>query len=205
LISYTSNLPADRTTREVQVRYQDSISAKSYLAPSTREVAETTPAPPAKPAKKQPEKAGLGSLDAILKSNGIVLHGDSKQITVDGSAISFSQDSDSKSSPSPRATPETETKSVKAPEWLPVPDGAKGLSISVVGARKQLVFNVDQPIDDVVDFYQQRLTGSGFHIVTAGGVHSQLLLVTGSGKNAEIEIGSHGENQTAVRIAYQGE
>jgi hypothetical protein len=35
LISYTSNLPADGTNREVQVRYQDSMSAKSYQAPST--------------------------------------------------------------------------------------------------------------------------------------------------------------------------
>ena len=45
LISYTSNLPADGTTREVQVRYQDSMSAKSYQAPSTNEVAEATPTP----------------------------------------------------------------------------------------------------------------------------------------------------------------
>jgi hypothetical protein len=30
-------------------------------------------------------------------------------------------------------------------------------------------------------------------------------LVTGSGKNAEIEIASQGENQTIVRIALNGE
>jgi VWFA-related protein len=204
LVSYTSNLPADGTAREVQVQYQDSMSAKSYLAPSTKDVAATapTPAPQAKPVKKEPEKAGLGNLDAILRSNGISIHGNGKQITVDGGDISFGQDSNSKSATGPQATPEAESKSVKAPEWLPVPDGAKGLSVSAVGARKQLIFTVDQPISDVVDFYQQRLTGSGFHVVTAGGVRSQLLLVTGTGKNAEIEIGSHGENQTAVRIAY---
>jgi VWFA-related protein len=205
LISYTSNLPADGTSRQVQVRYQDSMSAKSYEAPSTKEVAETTPAPQVKPAKKQPGKVGLGNLDAILKSNGISIHGNDKQITVNGNDLSFGQDSNAESETTPQATPEVEKKSVKAPEWLPVPDGAKGLSLSAVGARKQLVFTIDQPINDVVNFYQQRLTGSGFHVVTAGGVNSQLLLVTGPGKNADIEIGARNENQTAVRIAYQGE
>jgi VWFA-related protein len=207
LISYTSNLPADGTTREVQVRYQDSMSVKAYQAPSTKEVAETTPAPTAQtsPAKKQPEKEGLGNLGAIFGPNGISIHGNGKQITVNGTDISFGQDSNSKSETTPQATPEAEKKSVKAPAWLPVPDGAKGLSISAVGARKQLIFTVDQPVSDVTDFYQQRLTGSGFHIVTAGGDNSQLLLVTGSGKNAEIEIGSQNEKQTAVRIAYEGE
>jgi VWFA-related protein len=205
LVSYTSNLPADGAARQVEVRYQDSMSAKSYLAPSTKEVVQTTPTPQVKPAKKQPEKEGLGGLDAILKANGISIHGNGKQITVNGNDLSFGQDSNSKAETTPQATPEADKKSVKTPEWLPVPDGAKGLSFSAVGGRKQLVFTIDQPINDVVSFYQQRLTGSGLHVVTAGGANSQLLLVTGAGKNADIEIGAQNENQTAVRIAYEGE
>jgi VWFA-related protein len=207
LISYTSNLPADGTTRQVQVRYQDSMSAKSYQAPSTKEVAETTPVPAAQsaPTKKQPENTDLGNLGAIFGPNGISIHGNGKKVTVNGNDISFGQDSNSKPEGTSQATPQTKKKSVKAPEWLPVPDGAKELSSSAVGTRKQLILSVDQPVGDVADFYQQRLTAQGFHIVTASGDNSQVLLVTGSGKNAEIEIASKDENQTVVRIAFDRE
>lgn len=207
LISYTSNLPADGTTREVQVRYEDSMSAKSYQAPSTKEVAETTPtpAPQSSPTKKQPENANLGNLGAIFGPNGISIHGNGKQVTVNGNDISFGQDSNSKPEATPQTTPETKKRSVKAPEWLPVPDGAKELSSAAVGSRKQLILTVDQPVSDVTDFYQQRLTAQGLHIVTASSDNSQVLLVTGSGKNAEIEIASKDENQTVIRIAFDGE
>jgi hypothetical protein len=207
LISYTSNLPADGATREVQVRYQDSMSAKSYQAPSTKEVAVATPtpAPQRAPTKKQSQDAGLGNLSAILGANGISIDGNGKQITVNGNDISFGQDSKSKPEATSQTTPETKKKSVKAPEWLPVPDGAKELSSAAAGTRKQLVLTVDQPVSEVADFYQQRLTGQGLHIVTASGDNSQMLLVTGSGKNAEIEIASQGENQTVVRITFDGE
>jgi VWFA-related protein len=217
LISYTSNLPADGTTREVQVRYRDSMSAKAYQAPSTKEVAETTPTPATKevaettpvpqtpPTQKKPQNSDLGSLGAVFGPNGISIHGNGKKITVDGNDISFGQDSNSKSEAAPQATPETKKKSVKAPEWLPVPDGAKELSSAAVGTRKQLILSVDQPVSDVADFYQRRLTAQGFHVVTASSDNSQMLLVTGSGKNADIEIGSQNENQTVVRIAFDGE
>jgi len=88
---------------------------------------------------------------------------------------------------------------------LPVPDGANELSSSAVGTRKQLILAVDQPVSDVADFYQQRLTAQGFHIVTASGDNSQVLLVTGSGKNAQIEMASKDENQTVVRITFDRE
>jgi hypothetical protein len=94
---------------------------------------------------------------------------------------------------------------VNAPDWLPVPDGAKELSYSATGAQKQFILTVDQPVNDVADFFQQRLTEQGLHIVTASNGNAQTLLVTGSGKNAEIEIASQGENQTIVRIALNGE
>jgi VWFA-related protein len=207
LISYTSNLPTDGTTREVEVRYQDAMSAKSYLAPSNKEVAETTPAPApqATPVKKPPQKTGLGSLDAILRSKGIVIQGNSKQITVDGNGVTFGGESNSESEQTPQPTPEIEKKSKKTPEWLPVPDEAKGISFSGVGTRKQVVFTVDQPIDEVADFYQHQLAEHGLHAVTASSVHSRVLIVTGAGKNAEIDITSHGESQTVVRIAYNEE
>ncbi|MBV8213164.1 MAG: VWA domain-containing protein [Verrucomicrobia bacterium] len=213
LISYTSNLPADGTTREVQVRYQDSMSAKSYQAPSTKEtsptkeVAETTPTPvpQTSPTRKKSEDAGLGNLGAILGPDGISIHGNGKQITVNGNDVTFGDDSNSKPEAASKTTTETRKKSVKAPEWLPVPDGAKELSSAAVGAKKQLILTVDQPVSDVADFYRQRLTGQGFHIVTATSDNSQMLLVSGSGKNAEIELTSQGENQTAVRIAFVGE
>ena len=88
---------------------------------------------------------------------------------------------------------------------MPVPDGAKELSSASVGARKQLILTVDQPVSDVVDFYHQHLSEQGFHVVTATSGNAQTLLVTGSGKNADIEIASQSENQTIVRIALSGE
>jgi von Willebrand factor type A domain len=117
----------------------------------------------------------------------------------------YGQDSNSKPGITSRTTPETKKKSVNAPDWLPVPDGAKELSYSATGAQKQLILTVDQPVNDVADFFQQRLTEQGLHIVTASNGNAQTLLVTGSGKNAEIEIASQGENQTIVRIALNGE
>jgi VWFA-related protein len=207
LISYTSNLPADGTTREVQVRYQDSMSAKSYQAPSNKEVAEATPTPvpQSSPEKKQSQDTGHGGLGAIFGPDGISIHGNGKQITVNGNDISFGQDSNSKSDATSQTTPETKKKSVKAPDWLPIPDGAKELSSATVGTRKQLVLTVDQPVSDVADFYQQRLNEQGFHVVTATSGNAQTLLVTGSGKNADIEIASQSENQTIVRIATDAE
>jgi VWFA-related protein len=207
LISYTSNLPADGTSREVQVRYQDSMSAKSYQAPSTKEVAEATPtpAPQTSPTKKQSENAGLGNLGAIFGPNGISIHGNGKQISVNGNDVSFGQDSNSKSEAKSGTTPEEKKKPVQAPDWLPVPDGAKQLSYSAAGAQKQLILTVDQPVSDVADFFQQHLAEQGFHIVTANSGNAQTLLVTGSGKNAEIEIASQSETQTIVRIALNGE
>jgi hypothetical protein len=207
LISYTSNLPADGTTREVQVRYQDSMSAKTYQAPSTKEVTESTPtpAPQTTPTKKEPENAGLGSVDAILRSKGIVINGNGKQVTVGGKGLSVSQDPNSESEAAPQTTPEKEKKSAKAPEWLPVPDAAKRAASSGVGGQKQLSFTVDQPLNDVVDFYQQRLTALGLRIVSASTDASQIFIVTGSGKNAKIVIASKGENQTVVQITYNEE
>jgi hypothetical protein len=102
-------------------------------------------------------------------------------------------------------TTEEKKKSVQAPDWLPVPDGAKQLSYSAAGAQKQLILIVDQPVTDVADFFQQHLTEQGFHIVTANSGNARTLLVTGSGKNAEIEIASQSETQTIVRIALNGE
>jgi hypothetical protein len=124
---------------------------------------------------------------------------------VNGNDISFGQDSNSKSEATSQATPETKKKSVKAPDWLPIPDGSKELSTATVGTRKQLILTVDQPVSDVADFYQQRLKEQGFHVVTATSDNAQTLLVTGSGKNADIEIASQGENQTLVRIATDAE
>jgi len=94
---------------------------------------------------------------------------------------------------------------VQAPDWLRVPDGAKELSYSAAGAQRQLILTVDQPVSDVADFFHQHLTEQGFHVVTASNGNAQTLLVTSSGKNAEIEIASQGENQTIVRIALNGE
>ena len=206
LISYTSNLPADGTTREVQVRYQDSMSAKSYQPPS-KEVAEAnpTPVPQNSPEKKQSHNSSQGGLGALFGPNGISIHGNGKQITVDGNDISFGQDSNSKSEVTSQATPETKKKSAKAPDWLPIPDRAKVLSTATVGTRKQLILTVDQPVSDVADFYQQHLSEQGFHVVTATSGNAQTLLVTGSGKNADIEIASQSENQTIVRIATDAE
>jgi VWFA-related protein len=205
LISYTSNLAADGTTREVQVRYQESMSAKSYQAPSNQEVAEATPTPvpQSSPEKKASQDSARGGLGALFGPNGISIRGNGKQITVNGNDISFGQDS--KSEATSEATPETKKKSVKAPDWLPIPDGAKELSTATVGTRKQLILIVDQPFTDVANFYQQRLKDQGFHVVTATSGNAQTLLVTGSGKNADIEIASQSENQTIVRIATDAE
>ena len=131
------------------------MSAKSYQAPSTEEVAETTPTPVPQnsPVKKQSENASLGNLGAIFGPNGISIHGNGKQITVNGNDISFGQDSNSKSGATSRTTPEEKKKSVQAPDWLPVPDGAKQLSYSAAGAQRQLILTVDQPVSDVADFF----------------------------------------------------
>src|SRR5246127_1175738 len=159
LISYNSNLPADGTTREVQVRYQDSMTAKSYQAPSNKEEAEAnpTPVPQNSPEKKQSQNSSQEGLSAIFRPNGISIHGNGKQITVNGNDILFGQDSNSKSEAASRTTPEEKKKSVQAPDWLPVPDGAKQLSYSAAGAQKQLILTVDQPVSDVADFFQQHL------------------------------------------------
>jgi VWFA-related protein len=205
LISYTSNLPADGTTREVQVRYQDSMSAKSYQALSNKEVAEATPAPQNSREKKQSQHSKQGGLGAIFGPNGISIHSNGKKITVNGNDISFGQDSSSKSEATPEATPETKKKSAKTPDWLPIPEGAKELSTSTVGTRRQLILIVDQPVSDVADFYQQHLKEQGGQVVTGTSGNAQTFLVTGSGKNADIEIASQGENQTLVRIAIDAE
>jgi hypothetical protein len=183
------------------------MSAKAYQAPSTNEVTESTPtpAPQTTPTKKQPENAGLGNVDTILRSRGIVINGNGKQVTVNGNGLSASQGSNSESEAAPQATPEKEKKSAIAPEWLPVPDAAKGAASSGVGSRKQLSFTVDQPLNDVVDFYQQRLTALGLRIVSASTDASQIFIVTGSGKNAKIVIASKNENQTVVQITYAEE
>ena len=183
------------------------MSAKSYQAPSNKEVAEDnpTPVPQNSPEKKQSENSSQGGLGALFGPNGISIHGNGKQITVNGNDISFGQDSNSKSEATTQATPETKKKSVKAPDWLPIPDGAKELSTATVGARKQLILTVDQPVSDVADFYQQRLKEQGFHVMTATSDNAQTLLISGSGKNADIEIASQSETQTIVRIALNGE
>jgi hypothetical protein len=182
------------------------MSAKSYQAPSNKEVAEATPTPvpETSPEQKESQDTGHGGLGAIFGPNGISIHGNGKQITVNGNDISFGQDSKSKSEAT-AATSDTKKKSGKAPDWLPIPDGAKELSTATVGARKQLILTVDQPVSDVADFYQQRLKEHGFHVVTATSDNAQTLLVTGSGKNADIEIASQSGNQTIVRIATDAE
>jgi hypothetical protein len=201
LISYTSNLPADGNTREVQVRYQDSMSAKSYQAPSNT-LAESTPAPAASPTKKKSDGAGIGGLETILESAGIKLHGNGKQITVGGDGISFSGDSNAAAENTPTPTPKAKRQAPKTPEWLPMPERAKELALASSGGQKQLVFTIDQPIGEVVDFYQQQLSGKGLHVESLSGNAAQVLVVSGSGKNARIDIASQSQNQTVVRIAY---
>jgi len=205
LISYTSNLPADGTTRQVQVRYQESMSAKAYQGPSTKEVVETTPtpAPQTMPAKKKPEKTGLGALDAIFGSKGVVVQGNGKQITVGANGVTFGAESGSESESTPEPTPETEKKPAKTPDWLPVPDEAKGITFSDAGARKQLVFKIDQPINAVADFYQQQLAAHDLRVMITPTENAQIFVV--SGKNAVIQIASQGENQTIVQIGYDEE
>ncbi len=204
LISYTSNLPADSTTREVQVQYQDSRSAKSYQAPSNN-IAEATPtpAPPANPTKKKKESAGSGGLDAILGANGIKLQSNGKQITVGGDGVSFSKDSNSAEESTSETTPESKKQSPPTPEWLPVPAGAKGVTYTSTGIHKQVVFTVDQPASEVVDFYQQQLSEPGLHIQSVNSGVAHVLVVTSSSKNAKINISSPSENQTIVQIAYE--
>lgn len=201
LISYTSNLPADGATREVQVRYQDSMSAKSYLAPSNT-LAESTPAPAASPTKKKTGGVGIGGLDAILGSKGIKLQTNGKQITVGDDGVSFSGDSGSTTENTPKPSPRAGAQAPKTPEWLPMPGTVKGLALASVGGRKQVVFTIDQPIGEVADFYQQRLSEQGLHVESLNSNTAQVLVVTGSGKNARIDIAAQGENQTLVRIAY---
>jgi hypothetical protein len=197
LISYTSNLPADGTTREVQVRYQDSMSAKSYQAPSNT-LAESTPAPAASPTKKKSDGTGIGGLDTILDSAGIKLHGNRKQITVGGDGVSFSGDSNAAAENTPKAN----QPAPKTPQWLPMPEGAKGLVVASVAGQKQLVFTVDQPISEVAEFYQRQLSEQGLHVESLNSNAAQVLVVTGSGKNAKIDIAAQNENRTVVRIGY---
>jgi VWFA-related protein len=203
LISYTSNLPADGTTREVQVRYQDSMGAKAYQGPSTKEVVAATPTPKSTPAKKTAVKTGLGALDALLGSKGVVVQGNGKQITVGANGVTLGGDSNSESESTPEPTPETEKKSGKAPDWLPVPDEAKGITFSGTGSRKHLVFTVDQPMDEVADFYQQQIAAHGLHAMSTHTENAHSFVV--SGKNAVIQIASQGENQTLVEIGYDEE
>jgi VWFA-related protein len=206
LISYTSNLPADGATRQVQVRYQDSMSAKTYQAPSTNETAEATPTPaPTKTqTKEQPERVGIGGLEDLLRSKGIVIRNNGKEVTISRDGLSVTKDGNSTAETTPEATPETTERSTKTPDWLPVPDGAKGISFSGSGIRhQQMIFTVPEPVSEVVNFYQKRFAEQGLHIVTVGTDSAPLLMVTGSGKNAEIEIAEQSENQTLVRIAFE--
>jgi hypothetical protein len=83
-----------------------------------------------------------------------------------------------------------------------MPERAKGLALANVGGRKQVVFTIDQPIGEVVDFYQQQLPGQGLHVESLSNNAAQVLVVSGSGKNAKIDIAAQSENQTMVRIAY---
>jgi hypothetical protein len=84
-----------------------------------------------------------------------------------------------------------------------MPERAKGLGLASVGGRKRVVFTIDQPIGDVVDFYQQQLSGQGLHVESLSSNAAQVLDVSGSGKNAKIDISSQSENRTVVRIAYE--
>ena len=83
-----------------------------------------------------------------------------------------------------------------------MPERAKELALASSGGQKQLVFTIDQPIGEVVDFYQQQLSGKGLHVESLSGNAAQVLVVSGSGKNARINIASQSQNQTVVRIAY---
>jgi von Willebrand factor type A domain len=125
LISYTSNLPGDGSTREVQVRYQDSMSAKSYLAPSNT-LAASTPAPAASPTKKKKESAGSGGLDAILGANGIKLQSNGKQIIVGRDGVSFSGDSSSAAENPPKPTPKANPRGRRHPSGCRCPKEQKG-------------------------------------------------------------------------------
>jgi hypothetical protein len=84
-----------------------------------------------------------------------------------------------------------------------MPERAKGLALASVGGRKQVVFTIDQPIGEVVDFYQQQLSGQGLHVESVSSNAAQVLVVIGSGKNAKIDIAAQSENQTIVQIAYE--
>ena len=204
LISYTSNLPADGATREVQVRYQDSRSAKSYQAPSNN-IAEATPtpAPQASPIKKKKERTNSGDLDAILGANGIKLQANDKQITVGGDGVSFSKDANSAEENAAEPTPESKKQSSPAPDWLPIMEGARGVTYTSSGIHKQVVFTVDQPASAVTDFYRQQLAGQGLHIQSVNSGVARVLVVTGSSKNAKINITAQSESQTTVQIAYE--
>jgi hypothetical protein len=186
------------------VQYQDSRSAKSYQAPSNN-IAEATPtpAPAASPTKKKKESAGSGGLDAILGANGIKLQSNGKRITVGGDGVSFSKDSNSAEESASETTPESKKQSPQAPEWLPVPEGAKGVTYTSTGIHRQVVFTVDQPASEVVDFYQQQLSEQGLHIQSVNSGVAYVLVVTSSSKNAKINISAPSESQTIVQIAYE--
>jgi hypothetical protein len=68
-----------------------------------------------------------------------------------------------------------------------------------------MILSVDEPVSNVANFFQQNLAGHGLHVVTAGSDASQIVMVSGTGKNAEIEIAPQNDNQTVIRIAYEGE
>jgi hypothetical protein len=82
--------------------------------------------------------------------------------------------------------------------------GSKGVVLQ--GNGKQItVHGNDQPINEVVDFYQKRLAELGLRIVSANSGASQIFIIAGSGKNAKIVIASQNENRTVVQIAYDEE
>jgi len=84
-----------------------------------------------------------------------------------------------------------------------MPEGAKGVTYTSTGIHKQVVFTVDQPASEVVDFYQQQLSEQGLHIQSVNSGVAHVLVVTSSSKNAKINISSQSENQTIVQIAYE--
>ena len=138
-----------------------------------------------------------------MGANGIKLQSNGKQITVGGDGVSFSKDSNSAEESTSETTPESKKQSPQAPEWLPVPEGAKGVTYTSTGIHKQVVFTVDQPASEVVDFYQQQLSEQGLHIQSVNSGVAHMLVVTSSSKNAKINISAPSENQTIVQIAYE--
>jgi hypothetical protein len=120
--------------------------------------------------------------------------------------VSFSQDSNSGNSEeetTPEPAPESKKQSPQTPEWLPLLEGAKGVTYTSLGIHKQVVFTVDKPVSEVADFYKQQLSEPGLHVQSVNSNVAHVLVITGSSKNAKINIASENENQTVVQIAYK--